>query len=135
MTMIGTVAGSDTGLQAAYDRLKPLSIDRAVMEGAASDRRVAMAAMDVGWSDLGSWTQLIAAVGGEGNGRVIPPNEAAHAEEADLVVERQGGALAISAGPRDILAQSPVALLTGAAAKREPVDALISRVAAWEEQQ
>jgi mannose-1-phosphate guanylyltransferase len=135
MTMIGTVAGSDTGLQAAYDRLKPLSIDRAVMEGAASDRRVAMAAMDVGWSDLGSWTQLIAAVGGEGNGRVIPPNEAAHAEEADLVVERQGGALAISAGPRDILAQSPVALLTGAAAKREPVDALISRVAAWEERQ
>ena len=135
MTMIGTVAGSDTGLQAAYDRLKPLSIDRAVMEGAASDRRVAMAAMDVGWSDLGSWTQLIAAVGGEGNGRVIPPNEAAHAEEADLVVERHGGALAISAGPRDILAQSPVALLTGAAAKREPVDALISRVAAWEEQQ
>jgi mannose-1-phosphate guanylyltransferase len=135
MTMIGTVAGSDTGLQAAYDRLKPLSIDRAVMEGAASDRRVAMAAMDVGWSDLGSWTQLIAAVGGEGNGRVIPPNEAAHAEEADLVVERQGGALGISAGPRDILAQSPVALLTGAAAKREPVDTLISRVAAWEEQQ
>ena len=135
MTMIGTVAGSDTGLQAAYDRLKPLSIDRAVMEGAASDRRVAMAAMDVGWSDLGSWTQLIAAVGGEGNGRVIPPNEAAHAEEGDLLVERQGGALAISAGPRDILAQSPVALLTGAAAKREPVDALISRVAAWEEQQ
>jgi mannose-1-phosphate guanylyltransferase len=135
MTMIGTVAGSDTGLQAAYDRLKPMSIDRAVMEGAASDRRVAMAAMDVGWSDLGSWTQLIAAVGGEGNGRVIPPNEAAHAEEADLVVERQGGALAISAGPRDILAQSPVALLTGAAAKREPVDALISRVAAWEERQ
>jgi mannose-1-phosphate guanylyltransferase len=135
MTMIGTVAGSDTGLQAAYDRLKPLSIDRAVMEGAASDRRVAMAAMDVGWSDLGSWTQLIAAVGGEGNGRVVPPNEAAHAEDGDLVVERQGGALAISAGPRDILAQSPVALLTGAAAKREPVDALISRVAAWEEQQ
>ena len=42
------------------------------MEGAASDRRVAMASMDVGWSDLGSWTQLIAAVGGTGTGRVIP---------------------------------------------------------------
>jgi len=135
MTMIGTVVSSDTGLEAAYDRLRPLSIDRAVMEGAASDRRVAMAAMDVGWSDLGSWTQLIAAVGGEGTGRVVPPNEAAHAEDSDLVVERQGGALAISAGPRDILAQSPVALLTGAAAQREPVDALISRVAAWEERQ
>ena len=135
MTMIGTVAASETGLQSAYDRLMPLSIDRAVMEGAASDRRVAMTAMDVGWSDLGSWTQLIAAVGGEGSGRVVAPNEAAHAEAGDLVVERQAGILAISAGPRDILATSPVALLTGAAGKREPVDALISRVAAWEEQQ
>ena len=135
MTMIGTVAGSETGLQAAYDRLKPLSIDRAVMEGAASDRRVAMAAMDVGWSDLGSWTQLVAAVGGQGTGRVVPPNEAARAEEGDLVVERKAGTLAVSAGPRDILAPSPVALLAGAAAHREPVETLISRVAAWEERQ
>jgi mannose-1-phosphate guanylyltransferase len=135
MTMIGTVATSETGLQAAYDRLKPLSIDRAVMEGAASDRRVAMAAMDVGWSDLGSWTQLVAAVGGEGTGRVVAPNEAAHAEESDLIVEREGGVLRVSSGPRDILALSPVALLAGAAANREPVDALISRVAAWEARQ
>ncbi len=135
MTMIGTVAGSETGLQAAYDRLKPLSIDRAVMEGAASDRRVAMAAMDVGWSDLGNWTQLLAAVGAVGTGRVLPPNEAAHADEGDLIVERQAGVLSVSAGPRDILAQSPVALLRGAAARREPVDALIGRVVDWEERQ
>jgi len=135
MTMIGTVAGSETGLQAAYDRLKPLSIDRAVMEGAASDRRVAMGSMDVGWSDLGSWTQLLAAIGGTGTGRVVPPNEAAHADEGDLVIERNAGVLAVSGGPRDILAQSPVALLAGAAARREPVDALVTRVAAWEERQ
>jgi len=88
--------------------------------------------MDVGWSDLGSWTQLVAAVGGEGTGRVVPPNEAARAEEGDLIVERHAGTLAVSAGPRDILAASPVALLAGAAAHREPVEALISRVAAWE---
>jgi mannose-1-phosphate guanylyltransferase len=135
MTMIGTVAGSETGLQAAYDRLRPLSIDRAVMEGAASDRRVAMAAMDVGWTDLGSWTQLVAAIGGVGDGRVVPPNEAAHATSDDLVIERNAGKLAVSAGPRDILAQSPVALLAGAAAAREPVDALVARVAEWEERQ
>jgi mannose-1-phosphate guanylyltransferase len=135
MTMIGTVSGSDAGLQAAYDRLKPLSIDRAVMEGAASDRRVAMAAMDVGWSDLGSWTQLLAALDGVGTGRVVPPNEAVHAEEGDLVIERNAGVLAVSAGPRDILAQSPVALLTGAAARPDPVDALVTRVAEWEARQ
>ena len=135
ITMIGSVAGSESGLRAAYDRVKPMSIDKAVMEGAASDRRVAMASMAVGWSDLGSWTQLLAAIGGTGAGRVVPPNEPAKATEADLVVERVGGRLAVSEGPRDILAQSPVALLTGAAAAPEPVHALVSRVAEWEERQ
>jgi len=135
ITMIGTVASSDSGLRAAYDRLRPMSIDRAVMEGAANDRRVAMGSMDVGWSDLGSWTQLISALGGSGTGRVVPPNEAAQAGPADLVIERQAGRLALSEGPRDILAQSPVALLEGAAASRGPVEALVSRVAEWEERQ
>lgn len=135
VTMIGTVAGSESGLTAAYDRLRPVSIDRAVMEGAASDRRVGMASMSVGWSDLGSWTQLISALGGVGTGRVVPPNEPAHAGTEDLLVERNAGILAVSSGPRDILAQSPVALLSGAAAAREPVEALVARVAEWEERQ
>lgn len=135
VTMIGTVANSASGLTAAYDRLKPVSIDHAVMEGAASDRRVTMGSMDVGWSDLGSWTQLVAAIGGTGVGRVVPPNEPARASEADLVVERHGGRLVLEDGPRDILAQSPVALLEGAAAAREPVEQLIARVAEWEERQ
>lgn len=135
ITMIGAVAGSESGLRAAYDRLKPVSIDRAVMEGAASDHKVAMATANVGWSDLGSWTQLIAAVGGTGAGRVVPPNEPARASEADLVVERQNGRLVVSEGPRDILAPSPVALLEGAAPERAPVDQLIARVAEWEDRQ
>jgi hypothetical protein len=41
----------------------------------------------------------------------------------------------VAEGPRDILASSPVALLEGAAANREPVDQLIARVAEWEERQ
>ena len=135
MTMIGTVSTSESGLKAAYDRLMPVSIDHAVMEGAAKDKRVLMGSMSVGWSDLGSWTQLIAALGGTGAGRVVPPNEPARAGKADLVVERQNGRLTVSEGPRDILAPSPVALLEGAAANREPVDQLITRVAEWEERQ
>ena len=135
VTMIGSVAGSESGLTAAYDRLKPISIDHAVMEGAASDRRVAMASMSVGWSDLGSWTQLLAALGGTGAGRVVSPNEEAHADEADLVIERIAGRLSVTGGPRDILAANPVALLVGAATNRVPVDALVARVAEWEDRQ
>jgi mannose-1-phosphate guanylyltransferase len=133
VTMIGAVAGSPSGLASAYDRLKPISIDHAVMEGAASDRKVVMASMSVGWSDLGSWTQLVAALGGRGTGRVVPPGEAVHAGDGDLVIERVNGRLTVAAGPRDILATNPVALLAGAVPAREPVDALVARVAEWED--
>ena len=135
MTMIGSVADSESGLKASYDRLMPVSIDHAVMEGAARDHRVVMGSMSVGWSDLGSWTQLLGAIGGTGTGRVVPPNEPARAGDADLVIERQSGKLVVEVGPRDILAPSPVALLEGAAAKRQPVDQLVARVAEWEERQ
>ena len=37
----------------------PVSIDYAVMEGAAQNGQVVMASMDVGWSDLGSWSALL----------------------------------------------------------------------------
>jgi mannose-1-phosphate guanylyltransferase len=132
MTMIGSVVNSEPGLQAAYDRLMPVSVDHAVMEGAAKDRRVLMGSMSVGWSDLGSWNQLLAAIGGVGTGRVVPPNERAHAEEADLVIERVNGILTVADGPRDILGPNPVAHLSGAAERREPVHALVARVAEWE---
>lgn len=135
MTMIGSVVNSEPGLQAAYDRLMPVSVDHAVMEGAAKDRRVLMGSMSVGWSDLGSWTQLLAAIGGVGTGRVVPPNERAHAEEADLVIERVNGILTVADGPRDILGPNPVAHLSGAAERREPVHALVARVAEWEASQ
>jgi hypothetical protein len=92
-----------------------------------------MGAMDVGWDDLGSWTQLIGAIGGRGEGRVVGPGSAAEAGEDDLVIERVDGKLAISAGPRAILAPSPTALLAGAAPGRPAVEALIERVSAWEE--
>jgi hypothetical protein len=93
-----------------------------------------MATMAVGWSDLGSWTQLLAAIGATGAGRVVAPNERAAATGDDLVIERVGGTLVVDGGPRDILAQSPVALLSGAAPSREQVEALVGRVVEWEAQ-
>ncbi len=60
MMLIEPAAGSELALAAAYDRIHPISIDHAVMEGAAGDHRVVMGSMDVGWSDLGSWSALLA---------------------------------------------------------------------------
>ena len=55
--LIDQAVGSELALANAYERITPISIDRAVMESAAADHHVVMGAMDVGWSDLGSWTR------------------------------------------------------------------------------
>ena len=134
LTLLQPYATSESGLQSAYDQIvRPLSIDRAVMEGAAGDGRVVMGAMDVGWDDLGSWTQLIRAIGGTGEGRVVAPGTAVEASSGDLIVERVDGRLVLGEGPRAILAPNPIGLLSGAAAERPAIEALIERVSAWEE--
>ncbi len=49
-----------------------IDLDRLRRHGAGGRAgRVVMGAMDVGWSDLGSWTALLAALGGVGDGRVV----------------------------------------------------------------
>lgn len=132
VTLLDPVRVSDTGLASAYDVLKPLSVDRAVLEGAARDHRVAMVVLGGGWTDLGGWSAILAAIGARGSGRVVSPGEPAHAGQEDLIVERTEGRLILSEGPRDIQSSSPVALLAGAAASRAAVDTLLARVTEWE---
>jgi mannose-1-phosphate guanylyltransferase len=132
---LGPVAADPAALTAVYERLPSVSIDHGVMEGAAAERRVVTAAMEVGWSDLGSWTALLEAVGATGEGRVVQAGEPAEAGPDDLIVERVDGRLVAVGGPRGILATTPTALLAGAAAtdrSRDAVLALVDRVAAWE---
>lgn len=134
VTMFGPVVRSESGLATAYEHAAPLSIDRAVMESAASDHQVVMASIAVGWNDLGSWSQLLAEVGAGGEGRVVQPNEPASAADGDVVVERSAGRLVVTEGPRSIGGPGPSALIAGGASFRPQIDALIARVATWEEQ-
>jgi len=133
ITLLGPVATSETGLAAAYEQLRPVSIDHAVMEAAAGDQQVVMAAADVGWSDLGSWSALLAALRVDATGTVIQAGVPSEAGPDDLIVERVDGRLTVSPGPRGILASAPIALLRGAAAGRATVEALIDRVTRWED--
>jgi mannose-1-phosphate guanylyltransferase len=134
-TLIGSVAHSEMALAAAYEQLRPVSIDVALMEGAAQAGRVVMGAMDVGWNDLGGWSALLAALGAHATGRVVPPGEEVALDADDLLVERRSGSLAVVAGPRASMSTAtPTARLTGAAADRPIVEALIERVTAAESQ-
>jgi mannose-1-phosphate guanylyltransferase len=124
--------GAPILLEAAYEAIQqPKSIDHAVMEGAARAGRVVMGAMDVGWSDLGSWTALLAAIGARGEGAVVQPGETVSVERDDLVVRRVGGRLGVIAPPErgSMTAAQPIAVLRGSAPDIDTVNALIERCA------
>jgi mannose-1-phosphate guanylyltransferase len=117
----------------AYEQLKPVSIDYAVMESAARDGRVVMAAMDVGWSDIGSWSALLEAIGAGGNGSIVQPGERTEVAADDLVVRRADGAIRVIRPLEggSMTATQPIAVLRGADPTR--VEALLARCMRWEE--
>jgi mannose-1-phosphate guanylyltransferase len=124
---------SEIALKAAYDRIQPLSIDYAVMEGAARDHRVVMASLDVGWSDLGGWPALMAALGHPAEGGVLSPGQTADTTDEDLVVEGTSDGLVVRAAPGgSMTSERPLALLRGARAAMPLVQALLDRCAAAE---
>ena len=94
-----------------------------------------MGAMDVGWSDLGSWGALLAALPGANGaaGRVLQPGETAALGTDDLLVVAENGRLDLLVGPRDTIAlDTPSALLAGGRSQEPAVRALLERVAAEE---
>jgi len=125
---------AESRLAEVYPDIRTISIDYAVMEPAAAAGEVVMVALDGGWSDIGSWTALLAALGVSGTGRVVQADEPVEAGADDLVVRRVAGRLRVEAGPvRGILdADGPAALLVGARPGRAAVEALVERVAARE---
>lgn len=127
---LGPMAGSLTTLETAYEAIRrPLSIDHAVMEGAARNGQVVMAAMDVGWSDLGSWPALLAALGIDVEGGVVQPGETVDVSVDDLIVRRNGRRIGAIPPPEpgSMTARQPIAVLRGARRHAPTVDALLAR--------
>jgi mannose-1-phosphate guanylyltransferase len=133
MTVLDPAVGSEIGLEMAYDRIVPRSIDVAVMESAARDRRVAMTTLDAGWSDLGSWAALLAALPGHrawrAIARVVSPGQIVDLRGADLALRRRDGELELLDGPRSgLYSGTPMALFTDARSDLAALRALIDRV-------
>jgi mannose-1-phosphate guanylyltransferase len=129
--LIEPALGAPVLLEHAYEQLRPISIDHLVMENAARDGQVVMGSMDVGWSDLGSWSALLTALGAQGKGAVVQPGETVTVDDGDLVVRRVDGRLGVIAPPErgSMTAAQPIAVLRGAAADLDKIDALIRRCA------
>ena len=125
---------ADGTLPAAYATIAPRSIDHVVMEPAADTGDVVMGAMDVGWTDIGSWPALLEVLGAPGiEGGVVEAGQTEATSGADLIVDR--GASGLSVRPATggtISAERPVALLRGARDAKPLVQALLDRCAAAE---
>lgn len=121
------VASGD--MATAYAGINRRSIDYVVMEPAARAGDVAMAAMDVGWTDVGTWPVLLEVLDAAGvGGGVVEAGDPVDATVGDLVVDRAADGLVVRAGGGDTMtAERPVALLRGAAAHRATVQALLDR--------
>lgn len=133
---LGPMVASPQMLDRAYESIqRAISIDHAVMESAARSGEVVMAAMDVGWSDIGSWSALLAAIGARGHGSVVQAGETVEVETDDLVIRRVDGRLGVIAPPErgSITAMHPIAVLRGTAPDRDRIEALIERCAEPEE--
>jgi mannose-1-phosphate guanylyltransferase len=137
--LIDQAVGSELALANAYERITPISIDRAVMESAAADHQVVTGAMDAGWSDLGSWSALLAAIAGDrtdgATGRVVQPGDSLELGPDDLVVRAAEGRLVVETGPAvgggtggTIVADGVWAHLAGARHLAADVRGLLDRV-------
>jgi len=128
------VRTTPTLLEKAYDGIKGMSIDHAVMEAAARDGRVVMAAMDVGWSDIGGWTALLEAIGVGGTGELVQAGETVQTAAGDLVVRRHGGRLGLVAVPESgsMKAVQTIAVLRGARDGATRVEDMLRRCSAPE---
>ena len=129
---LGPMVASPAMLERAYESIqRPMSIDHAVMEGAAARGQVVMGSMDVGWSDLGSWTSLLEAISAHGTGSVVKAGDTVEVDVDDLVIRRMDGRLGVVAPlePGRMTAMQPIAVLRDAAVDRPKVEALIDRCA------
>jgi len=133
---LGPMVASPQMLDRAYESIqRAISIDHAVMESAARNGSVVMASMDVGWSDIGSWSALLQAIGARGTGSVVQAGETVEVEADDLVIRRLDGRLGVIAPPErgSITAMHPIAVLRGSGPDRDRIQALIERCSEPEE--
>ena len=121
-------------LPAEYAALPSRSIDYAVMEPAAASGMVVMAAMEVGWTDVGTWPALLEVLGAPGiEGGVLDAGVEAVTEPGDLLIERRDGRSVLrEPGAATVRLDVPVALLRGAAGARTAIEALLERCAVAE---
>ncbi|MEP6695461.1 MAG: mannose-1-phosphate guanylyltransferase [Pseudonocardiales bacterium] len=95
----------DEVLGAIWPTLPKVSVDYAVMEGAAARGRVATVPGDFGWHDIGDWDTLgvVLPPSGEGNVLLGPANRILALDTRDTVIAAGSGRLVATLGVHDLV--------------------------------
>jgi mannose-1-phosphate guanylyltransferase/mannose-6-phosphate isomerase len=98
LEIAGTAVGIPAGARRAFERLRPVPVDRAVLE---RSRRVAVVLGRFRWSDLGSWSSL-APILSHGAGNNLSWGKLAALDSRHNLAVDPGG-LTVLSGVRDLL--------------------------------
>lgn len=119
-------------LREAYATVRATSIDYALLEPAAEDGRVAVVPVDVGWSDLGSWSALLDALAAGAAGSVRQVADGADALDegsGQTLVHAAGGRLVVTVGLHGtIVVDTPDAVLVCDREHAQDVKQIVDRL-------
>lgn len=127
----------DRVLGEVWPTLRRISVDHAVMEGAADQGMVATVPGDFGWSDLGDFHTLgevladaqFSAADGTGNVVVADPDTVLMHDTSGSVVVAQSGRLIATLGLRDaIVVDTPDAVLVCSRKQAQDVKAIVDEL-------
>jgi len=133
--IIGAIRrGLDQGqsLNAIYESLPDVSIDRALLEPASLTGEVKVVPADIGWSDVGSWNALHDELAKRqpSQSGVVAVGAAQDLGSTDVLVHSSGGRLVVTVGLADtIVVDTPDVVLVCAADKAQDVRAIVDRLA------
>ena len=107
-----------------------ISIDTGIAEPAASDGRMAVVALDAGWSDIGSWSALLEALSASTGATLVASGQ--HLDRGSQRVLVHGGdRLVVTVGLSDvIIVDTPDALLVCARDRAEEIKLVLDEIAA-----
>ncbi|HUG49205.1 MAG TPA: mannose-1-phosphate guanylyltransferase [Candidatus Limnocylindria bacterium] len=130
----GLTAG--TPLAEIYGDLRATSIDYALLEPASLEGRVKVLPVDVGWSDLGSWSALHAQLAEQAptERRVVAIGRLEDLESEDVLVHSTSGRLVVTVGLRGtIIVDTPDVLLVCDVDRAQDVRRIVDQLAAAKE--
>jgi mannose-1-phosphate guanylyltransferase len=116
-------------LREILEPVPTIAIDIGIAEPAAAEGRMAVVPLDVGWSDIGSWSALLEALSAKSGSSLVASGQ--HLDRgSERVLVHGGDRLVVTVGLRDvIIVDTPDALLVCARDRAEEIKPVLDEIA------